>query len=86
MLNSTFLNRQAGLFAERLRRDAGSAPHAQVAQALCLATGRTPLDAEVRRGTTLIDALAAQSGLGERAALDAFCLVVLNMNEFIYLD
>jgi hypothetical protein len=86
MLNSAFLNRQAGLFAERLRREAGAAPAAPVALALYLATGRSPEDAEVRRGLSLMDALRAHGGLGERAALEAFCLVVLNMNEFIYLD
>jgi hypothetical protein len=86
MLNSAFLNRQAGLFAARLRREAGPAPAAQVARALRLATGRSPEEAEVRRGITLVDALRSQSGLGEGAALEAFCLVVLNLNEFVYLD
>jgi hypothetical protein len=86
MLNSAFLNRQAGLFADRLEREAGRDRALQIARALSLATGRSPVGAEVRRGMTLIDALQTQGGLGDRAALEAFCLVVLNMNEFMYLD
>jgi hypothetical protein len=86
LLNSTFLNRQASLLAVRLRREAGLDAAAQVARAVQLATGRSPAEAEIRRGMALIAALKTNEGLGEPAALEAFCLVVLNLNEFIYMD
>jgi hypothetical protein len=86
MLNSDFLNHQAGLLAARLRREAGSDVFAQVARALRLATARPPRDNEIRRGAALVDALKNSGGATEDEALRAFCLVVLNLNEFIYLD
>ncbi len=86
MLNSAFLNRQAELLATRIRREAGGEVYKQVARALCLTTSRNPEDAEVRRGAALVDALRTEGGISDDGALAAFCLVVLNLNEFLYLD
>ncbi len=86
MLNSDFLNGQAGLLAARLRREAGDDVAAQVAWALRLATARPPAEAEVRRGVDLIGALKTSDGAGADSALKSFCLVVLNLDEFVYLD
>src|SRR5205814_5645397 len=55
MLNGEFLNKQAGIFAERLRREAGREVEAQVRLGLSLATSRTPTDAQVGRGVNLIE-------------------------------
>lgn len=85
MLNGDFLNKQAVLFADRLRREAKDVP-AQVRRGLYLATQRPPTAAEVQRGVDLIAALRREDGLSETAALNGFCLVVLNLNEFMYLD
>lgn len=86
MLNGDFLNLQAKLFAERLMKEAGPEPADRVKLALNLATSRTPTEAEVRRGVALIDALTREDGLQPEVALRTFCLVVLNLNEFLYLD
>ncbi len=86
LLNGAFINKQAGLFADRLRREAGPDIDKQVRLALMLATTRPPRDSEVRRGVDLIAALKAKDGVGEEAARKYFCLVVLNLNEFVYLD
>jgi hypothetical protein len=86
MVNGEFLNKQAGIFAERLKREAGKEVAAQVTMALVLTTGRQPSDAEVRRGVDLMQALQRQDGLSADASLACFCLVVLNLNEFVYLD
>jgi hypothetical protein len=40
----------------------------------------------VARGLALMRALSAEEGLGARAALDAFCLMAFNLNEFLYLE
>jgi hypothetical protein len=85
MLNSDFLNRQAALLARRLRREAEGDVRAQVIRGLRLATARSPRPAEIDRGLGLISAFKSQ-GAPEAEALEAFCLVVLNLNEFIYLD
>jgi hypothetical protein len=86
MLNSDFLNAQADVFARRLRREAGPDVHRQVALALRLATARRPGAAEVERGVRLIEALRSEDGASAEAALKYFCLAVLNLNEFVYLD
>ncbi len=86
LLNSEFLHKQASFFAERLRSEAGADNDKQVRLALTLATARPPSDTEVRRGVSLIAALRSKDGMSEEAALRYFCLMVLNINEFVYLD
>ncbi len=86
LLNSEFLHKQASHFADRLRREAGADNDKQVRLALTLATARPPSDTEVRRGVDLIAALRSKDGMSEEAALRYFCLMVLNINEFVYLD
>ena len=85
MINGSFMNDQAQALAARLRREAGPDAPAQVALALRLATGREPTAAEVDRGVGLILGLRKENDSAE-TALDTFCLVVLNLDEFIYLD
>jgi len=86
MLNGAFVNGRAAALADRLRREAGSGPAAQVALAFRLATARTPTPAELDRGTALMAALQATDGLSPAAALKTFALLVLNLDEFVYLD
>jgi hypothetical protein len=86
LLNSDFLHKHASLFADRLRREAGADPDKQVRLALTLATARPPSAGEVRRGADLITALLAKDGVSEEEALRYFCLMVLNISEFVYLD
>src|SRR5262249_31627644 len=86
LLNGDFVNQQARLFADRLRREAGPDLDKQVRLALTLATARPPTDKEVRRGVDLIAVLKTKEGIAAETALKSFCLVVLNLNEFVYLD
>jgi hypothetical protein len=86
MLNGKFLHDQAAAFAARLRREAGDDRRAQVARALRLAILRQPDDREIERGLKLMDSLQQNHGTSDEAALKYFCLFVLNLNEFVYLD
>ena len=86
ILNNELLQDQARLFARRLRHEAGDDIRAQVTRALRLASSRRPSDQEVQRGLTLITELREQDGATEKQAFDYFCLTVLNLNEFVYLD
>ena len=86
LLNGEFMNDQAKIFANRVKHAAGTSMNAEVRIALSLATSRQPSPAEVTRGVALIAALQREDGLSADAALQAFCLVVLNLNEFVYLD
>jgi mono/diheme cytochrome c family protein len=85
-LNGDFMNQQAKIFANRLKKEAGTDVNAQVRLALYLATARQPSAAEVRRGVGLIETLQREDRVSEGVALQSFCLVVLNLNEFVYLD
>lgn len=86
MLNGSFFNEQARVLADRIRGEAGSQPKAQVRRVLHRVTGRPPAEAEVARGTALLESLIREEGLGPAAALDAFCLLAFNLNEFLYLE
>ena len=86
MLNGDFLNEQARVFAHYLRENAGAEPPEQVVMALRRALQREPSPAEIERGLELIESLQENYQTDAKRALEHFCLVVLNLNEFIYLD
>src|SRR5207249_11430034 len=76
LLNDVFMEHYAGRCAERLRRGASDGPAAQVRRAYGLAFGRQPTEDETTFGQRLI----AQQGLAQ------FCVVLLNANEFLFVD
>lgn len=86
MVNGDFLNEQAGLLADRVVREAGDEPREQVAHAVQLALGRSPTEDEIANGVALLDLLQTKHGKDVREALRYWCLTVLNLNEFVYLD
>jgi hypothetical protein len=86
MLNDEFTNGQARLFAGRLTKEAPQGLEAQVARGIRLTTGRVPAADEVRKDSGFVRALRRDYNLGEQEALRYYCLLLLNTNEFIYLD
>ena len=95
MMNGEFLHRQARVFAERVRREVAarrSEPAADaddaalVRRAVEIALVRPATDAEVTRGVALVDRIEAQDGVGPSRAFELYCLMLLNLNEFVYLD
>ncbi len=90
MLNSQWMNEQAGLWADQLQKASGDGEASRakcVRLALVNALQREPTQTEITRGTNLIARLRKQNGaLSERDGLRMFCLVALNLNEFVYLD
>jgi len=85
MLNGDLLNEEAHLFADRLRSEAATTD-AQIRRAIELALCRPATDKDVERGLTLIVQLTTKHDIDADKALDLYCLVVFNMNEFAYLD
>ena len=73
LLNSEFLLEQARALAERLAREAGAAPAAQVRRAFALCFSREPHAEETAAATRLIAA----------HGLEIFCRALYNANEFI---
>ena len=76
MLNGQFSNEQAAAFAQRLQREAPGDLAKQVRRAIRLSAGRVPGDAEVKKDVAFV----------RTAGLREYCLLILNTNEFIYLD
>ncbi|MCA9236307.1 MAG: PSD1 domain-containing protein [Planctomycetales bacterium] len=82
MLNSAFMNQQA----ERLALRVQTASDDPVAESIRVVLGREPTYEEVAAGTQLIDRLQTHYDRTADEALRQWCLVVLNLNEFMYLD
>jgi hypothetical protein len=86
LLNGEFSSEQAAAFALRLKREAPAGLESQVRRAVRLTTGRIPGAAEVADDIAFVRELRRADGLGEEEALKFYCLMLLNANEFIYLD
>jgi hypothetical protein len=76
LMNNSFMLRQAGRFADRVRRDVGDAPTEQVYRVIDLAFGRSAMADEIESYAAFV----RDHGLPE------FCRVVLNSNEFLAVD
>ena len=95
-LNGEFIHEQAQAFAERLAREAGANPADRVVRAYRLAFARLPTDNELAAVLGFLARHEAQIAADAKGALDeqavrqkalaALCLVLLNTNEFAYLQ
>jgi hypothetical protein len=88
LLNSEFAVRMAKAFADRVLAEAGNDPAAQIERATWLALSRSATAEEQEVFAKLIQSHAATDADGKhsQAGLVAVCRVLLNVNEFIYLD
>src|SRR5262249_19772422 len=86
MINSAFINEQARVFADDLVKNAGERHEDQVTLALWRVFQRPPTQPEVNRGVRFIEAMQKEEKLSPRDARATFCVVALNLNEFVYLD
>lgn len=86
MLNGDFLNDQAAVFAEYIKKKVGNDSVAQVKLALKRTLQRNPTPQEIHRGVQLIQSLKKEHKVSNVEALKLYCVVALNLNEFLYLD
>jgi len=93
MLNGPFFNQCAEQLAQRIRTEhPGPFPTTDRALApwigriLHLVTQRPPSPIEIDRGIAFIRTVQARDAMTPDAALRAFCLLALNLNETIHLD
>jgi hypothetical protein len=86
MLHGEFANEQASNLAHRVVTEVGAEPRAQVAHALLLALQRPASEDEIAEGMELLNRLEKERGQAPGEALKYWCLTVLNLNEFVYLD
>ena len=76
LLNNDFMLRQSGYFADRVKTAAGEQLQSQITHAFRLAFGRRPTEAE----NTAAQSLVQLHGLAH------LCRMLLNTNEFVYVD
>jgi len=86
MLNSDFINEQALIMHRDVVQTIGPDPQAQIKEILHRVTQRTPQPAEIQRGLDLVKCLQNDYQQSADQAMTNFCLVALNLNEFLYLD
>jgi hypothetical protein len=79
MYDGDFVNSEAGFFAARVRKEAGPDPVEQVERAFQIAFGRRPKPAEKEKARAFL-ATTPDNGLA------GLCRVLLNGNEFVYVD
>jgi hypothetical protein len=86
MLNSAFSLEQAEKLAELVRGMHPDELTSQVGAVLSRVTQRPPRTEEIARGVALVERWVKDEQLEPRIALRNFCLLALNLNEFVYLD
>jgi hypothetical protein len=94
LLNSAFIDEQAAAFAERLVRETGERPAANVERAFRLAVGRAPTAKEAAIALGYLDRVRGElrdpsrptPAEAYRHALARLCKVVFNLNEMVYVD
>ena len=85
-LNGQFFNQQASFFAQRLRDECGGHTVRQIIRGLRLAFGRMPDETEIAQCVEWITKWKKEEGISQDQALLYFCLIVLNLNEFLFVD
>jgi hypothetical protein len=81
MYDGEFVNTEAEYFAERVRKESGGDRQLQIRWAIEMALGRTASAADVEQVPVFFDSLGSKSD-----GLVGLCRVLLNSNEFVYLD
>jgi hypothetical protein len=86
MLNGQFANEQAGKFAERLSAECPESLADQIRLGIRLTAGRQPDASELQQDMAFVEDLRTKYGLGPQPSLAVYSLMLLNTNEFVYLD
>jgi hypothetical protein len=91
LLNNPFILGQAGLFAQRVAEEAGAATETRIRKAYQIALSRAPTERELSRNVSFVerqraDHLGRGSADADLDALVDLCDVILNLNEFVYLN
>ena len=86
MLNGELVIREARRFAERLERQRPGDLREQIALGRLLVSGRPASAQDLDEAVAFIEELETVDGLSRREALENLCLVLFNLNEFLYVD
>jgi hypothetical protein len=80
LLNNEFVIARANEFADRLRKLGGDNPEAWVNNGWAIALGRGPTEAERAKALAMLDSPDKVRALAD------FCLMLFNLNEFVYVE
>jgi hypothetical protein len=80
LMNGELVQRESRYLAERVLREAGPQPDQQIDRAFLVALGRPPSESEKGESMKLLKNLPAPEGLAHLS------VVLLNLNEFLYLE
>ncbi len=86
LLNSDWIQEQAAALLARVRREVGEDLRAQAARSLELVLSRPGSAEDISELLDLVARLKVKHQLSEDAARQAMCLVVLNLNQFMYVE
>ncbi len=86
LMNSEFLNKQAVALGNRVREESPDDMDAQLTRAIALCSQRQPRANELEQAHQFIEDMKRDFGHNDQTAIDRFCLLALNLNEFIFLD
>ena len=86
MINSKDSLAHAAEFARRVQSEAGTEREAQIIVAHRLAFGREPNATELSAATEFLNRQAARNAAAASSTLTDYCQVLLNSNEFLYVD
>ena len=94
LLNNKMIHGLAVSFAERVQREVGSQPQAQIRHSYLLALNRLPGQQEMELSMRYLDQLTNewkqelpdQAAKAPQRALENFCHALMNLGAFIYID
>ena len=86
LLNSNFVNDKAAIFAKRLEDEVQGDITERIKRGLEIVTSKPANPESLKIAQDMVKTLKNDHGLDDQAALQRFCLVALNMNEFIFVD
>ncbi len=86
MINGHFANQQASELAKRVRETGATSQEDKIREAIQFAMAREANDQDVKIGISLMSDLQKDHGLDDQRAFDLYCLMLINLNEFFFLD
>lgn len=86
MINGHFANQQAAELAKRVRDTGATTPEDQIREAVQFVMAREATGEDLQIGLSLIEDLKKDHGLDDKRAFDLYCLMLINLNEFFFLD
>lgn len=86
LFNGRFTQETASAFAARLQKEEPTDEKARVVRAIRLTTGRTPSKIEIQADLDFVHGLIKDQNLSAEKAWIQYAVLLLNTNEFVYLD